>query len=194
AEMQRMRLCFGRFSDEGGEVTTYVLHDILEHLGFWTTSQELVESVSRDTTHFSTLDFNEFCEFMMRFVACEREGIQEKLNRRDTDKTENQGPLDLVQQFMHSLGVNAPRSLVKEVIVAAGLQQRRCDSPEELTRFLAAWRACEGLAWDDIEQATRIHSATEMEKHFSRVTPESRLVKVSEGKGEHGLAVNLHIQ
>ncbi|CAE8622203.1 unnamed protein product [Polarella glacialis] len=158
-ELRRIQTVFNRFASGEKDVRKDWLHQALRQLGFLMATEASVEQFARETTEYERLDLADFIDFADRFVAAERSGIQEKLSEWESDclpKSKGalrQTAVDNAQRFMRLFGVVCTKQSVIEIIGHAGLSDASCDSREELVRFLAGWRACEGFIQADITAA-----------------------------------------
>eukprot|EP00931_Biecheleriopsis_adriatica_P061319 TRINITY_DN36873_c0_g1_i1.p1 TRINITY_DN36873_c0_g1~~TRINITY_DN36873_c0_g1_i1.p1 ORF type:complete len:1006 (+),score=187.67 TRINITY_DN36873_c0_g1_i1:87-3104(+) len=155
-EMIRMRICFNRLSDKDGEVLHEKLHEALLNLGYLTITEAKALEIARLTTEYPSLDFQDFVDFCDRCMMYERETLQSKLDQwssRSELSGRNAlcGTTEELQAFMKSLEVLCQKASIKEIRELAGLSGLPCDTAEELLRFIAAWRACEGFRKDELD-------------------------------------------
>jgi Ca2+-binding EF-hand superfamily protein len=160
-ERTRMRLAFIRFSDvETAEVGRDRLHDVLVHLGYFTSTEIQAKVVAKQVSEYSTFDFQDFQEFVARFVRFEHAALSEKAEAFVRSGTENHTVSGLLE-FFRNLGVIASQELIPEVLKMAGLYL----DPETgdialglldcqgVLRVLAAYRCTEGFTRYEIEKA-----------------------------------------
>ncbi|CAE8694360.1 unnamed protein product [Polarella glacialis] len=173
-ELRRIQTVFNRFASGGQDVAREWLHQALVQLGFLMATEASVELLAKETTEYGTLDQSDFIDFVDRFVAVERSGVQEKLAEWElgSEGSKSKGALkqtaaDNAQRFMRLFGVVCTKESVIEVIGHAGLGDAMCGSREELVRFLAGWRTCEGFTKADITAAREAFDECEEDTHVT---------------------------
>eukprot|EP00930_Biecheleria_cincta_P033931 TRINITY_DN23480_c0_g1_i1.p1 TRINITY_DN23480_c0_g1~~TRINITY_DN23480_c0_g1_i1.p1 ORF type:complete len:982 (+),score=218.35 TRINITY_DN23480_c0_g1_i1:113-3058(+) len=180
-EQGRIRTVFMRFATDG-EVVRDCLHELLVHLGFLTVTEEEADRVAKETTEFSTLDLQDFADFVERYMMVEREHIQEKMQvwqQQGAEANLAKGPAARITSFLDLLGVVCLSRDVKAIMEVAGLADHPCDTPEAMLRFLAALRSCEGFSQDDIADVLKAFEECEHERCF-RPGSEGALIKAEE--------------
>lgn len=164
-ELGRMRIAFHRFSEEN-DLYRGQVHEVLTHLCYVPVSEDKATAIAKDTNEFSTLDFQDFCDFCERYQNYEREVVRVKIEEwmsREKDEDYEPDAVTEVQGFLKSMGIISLKDAVEEVLELGGLKDYTCTKPEELLRFLAAYRAVEGFTKEDIERIKRIFAACEAE-------------------------------
>lgn len=180
-EQARIRAVFTRFATDG-EVVRDILHELLVHLGYLAVTEDEADRVAKETTEFSTLDMQDFVDFVERYMSVEREKIGEKIQvwlEKGTETNMAKGPADGIVSFMRSLGVVCLLRAVKAIMEVGGLADHPCNTPEAILRFLAAWRSCEGFSKNDIEDIVKAFDECEREKCY-RPGPEGAIIKADE--------------
>ncbi|CAE7253457.1 CML13 [Symbiodinium natans] len=157
-EIKRMRICFQRFSSEDNDLYRGQVHEVLTHLCYVPVSEDKATAIAKDTNEFSTLDFQDFCDFVERYTQYEREVVRVKLEEwtaREKEEDDEADAIAEVRGFLKSLGIICLKDTAQEVIELGGMSGRTCSRPEELLRCLSAYRALEGFTKAEID---RIHA------------------------------------
>lgn len=166
-EVRRMRICFQRFSSEDNDLYRGQVHEVLTHLCFVPVSEDKATAIAKDTNEFSTLDFQDFCDFVERYMQYEREVVRVKLEEwtaREKDEDDSDpDPVAEVRGFLKSLGIVCLKDAAEEIITLGGLNGRSCARPEELLRCLAAYRAREGFTKAEIDRIQEVFVSLEAE-------------------------------
>ncbi|CAE8685128.1 unnamed protein product [Polarella glacialis] len=171
-ELRRIQTVFNRFAGGEPDVSNDLLHQALLQLGFLMATEASVEQLAKETTEYDRLDCSDFIDFVDRFVAVERSGIQEKLSEWESEGSKSKDALrptaaDNAQRFMRLFGVACTKESISEIIELAGLSDAACDSREELVRFLAGRRACEGFTQEDITAAREAFDECDEDTHVT---------------------------
>ncbi|CAE7264306.1 CML13 [Symbiodinium pilosum] len=164
-EIKRMRVCFQRFSSEDNDLYRGQVHEVLTHLSYIPVSEDKATAIAKDTNEFSTLDFQDFCDFVERYMQYEREVVRVKLEEwtaREKDEDEADAVSE-VRGFLKSLGIICLKDTAEEIIELGGMSDYTCSRPEELLRCLAAYRAREGFKKAEIERIQQIFGSLEAE-------------------------------
>eukprot|EP00931_Biecheleriopsis_adriatica_P022930 TRINITY_DN14605_c0_g2_i2.p1 TRINITY_DN14605_c0_g2~~TRINITY_DN14605_c0_g2_i2.p1 ORF type:complete len:1005 (-),score=208.39 TRINITY_DN14605_c0_g2_i2:58-3072(-) len=183
-EKVRARIVFQRFTDQ--DLSRDILHELLWHLGFLTMTPEKADQVAKETTEFSTLDLEDFLDYVERCVMAERTEVQVKLEKFELEKSSRVSisPMQNIQKFMRSLGVICTADAVKATMVIAGLTEgHECDTSEELLRFVGAWRSTEGFTPEEIKELENSFDECEEETKFTRTEASNagcKLIKADE--------------
>lgn len=165
-EVKRMRVAFQRFSSEDNDLYRGQVHEVLTHLCYVPVSEDKATAISKDTNEFSTLDFQDFCDFCERYQNYEREVVRVKIEEwisRTKEEDYEVNPVKEVQGFFKSMGIICLKEEVQEILKLGGLEHYSCTKPEELLRFLAAYRAVEGFTKKELARMQRIFDACEAE-------------------------------
>jgi len=142
--------------------------------------------VAKETTEFSTLDLEDFLDYVERCVMAERTEVQVKLEKFELEKSSRVSisPMQNIQKFMRSLGVICTADAVKATMVIAGLTEgHECDTSEELLRFVGAWRSTEGFTPEEIKELENSFDECEEETKFTRTEASNagcKLIKADE--------------
>eukprot|EP00434_Breviolum_minutum_P014678 symbB.v1.2.012943.t1/scaffold872.1/size254027/3 len=164
-ELRRMRVAFQRFSEDN-DLYRGQVHEVLTHLCYVPVSEDKATAICKDTNEFSTLDFQDFCDFCERYQNYEREVVRVKIEEwmsREKDEDYEPDAVMEVQGFLKSLGIICLKDAIQEILVLGGLKDYTCTKPEELLRFLAAYRAVEGFTREDLDRIQRIFASCEAE-------------------------------
>jgi len=165
-EIKRMRVAFQRFCSEDNDLYRGQVHEVLTHLNYVPVSEDKATAIAKDTNEFSTLDFQDFCDFSERYMNYEREVIRVKIEEWTSREKEEDYEVDAVKEcqgFLKSMGTVCLKAAVEETLVLGGLSGLECTKAEELLRFLAAFRAREGFTAEEITRIQQIFDACEAE-------------------------------
>jgi Ca2+-binding EF-hand superfamily protein len=159
-EIARLRSTYNRFKvPDAPDVHKDDLVPILQRLGFMMIDAEEVKRIVEEVTVYSTLDFNEFVQFVGSYSQFERGKFQEMFDSFDDDKS-GQLSAGEVEKLMSAIGFTPLKSMIIEALELVDADGSGQLNFEEFLFLLATYRKSEGFNKKEMEN---LQLAFEME-------------------------------
>jgi len=151
-ELNRMRVAFRRFkSTEGSEIHVNELQEALHHLGYMKSdNEEAIKELVAIVSGFSTLDWQEFVDFLEKFAQWEKEQLKILFDGMDENGS---GTLDLleVRNILSQMGITPLRATLDEGREIVDFDGSGEFDFEEFVHLLAVYRVTEGFTRKEVK-------------------------------------------
>eukprot|EP00930_Biecheleria_cincta_P046401 TRINITY_DN319_c0_g1_i1.p1 TRINITY_DN319_c0_g1~~TRINITY_DN319_c0_g1_i1.p1 ORF type:complete len:1076 (+),score=224.38 TRINITY_DN319_c0_g1_i1:64-3291(+) len=145
-EKERMALAFKRFKGQGSaDCEVADLEQILTQLGYLKISLDVIQGIVQGITKFSTIDFDEFMQFMTAYAEYERKAVKSVFENFDKDKS---GSLDTdeIEAVMTSLGITPFKAQIAAAIEVVDEDETGTIDFKEFVHLLTVYRKTEGFS------------------------------------------------
>lgn len=150
-DTSKMKDVYKRFKMEGStEVHKDDLIPALQHLGSKLAKPEVVKELADCVTNFSTMDFDDFANFIGKFEHWEENQYREIFDRFDEDKS---GGLDAgeISKFIAACGWTPLRKLVKEAFSQVSKSGCNILDFNETVELIQIYKCSEGFTRQEVK-------------------------------------------
>eukprot|EP00931_Biecheleriopsis_adriatica_P051692 TRINITY_DN30013_c0_g1_i2.p1 TRINITY_DN30013_c0_g1~~TRINITY_DN30013_c0_g1_i2.p1 ORF type:complete len:1134 (-),score=236.17 TRINITY_DN30013_c0_g1_i2:257-3658(-) len=157
-EIQRMQACFLQYQYEGSpEVHKDDLKLILQYLGYLKMDTDAVEDLVSKLTRYTTLNFDEYLQFMKMARDYERVQVKKTFEQFDDDGSGELSAHEL-EGLLKSIGITPFRSTIAGALAVVDEDGSGSLDFEEFIQLLAIYRTTEGFARQEVIKLYRIYS------------------------------------
>lgn len=157
-ESQRVRYAFTRFTCGEEELDRAVLDQVISHLGCIVVDEDVVKEMADAVTEMSDFELTELWAFLETYVTSEKDTVEAAFNKHAIKHAEELATISVhqVPLVMKDLQIVLLRPTLQELLQRAQLGDKACLDSEDVTRVLAAYRACEGFPVADVEKIQEV--------------------------------------
>lgn len=154
---EELRLVFNKFdADKDNEVHAEDLVPMLRYLGAIVQYPEEVVALVREQTHYATLEWAEFLEFVRRFREYDIANLRIEFQETDADSSESLDVQEL-QLLLERLGYNATIEITTEALEFVDGDKSGDVNFREFVGLREYLRATEGFSKADISELRMLH-------------------------------------
>jgi len=164
-DVPRLQTAFRRFKvPDSGDLHKADLCELLRYLGHVMTEEEALDPLVKEVTLYEYLDFDEFLNFMEKYVPFEQEQFRQLFQQYDEDGS---GTIELKElwQLLGHLGFMPLKGMLQEALEEVDSDASGTLNFDELCLFLRVYRAQEGFTKAEVKdlEASFKHFATARE-------------------------------
>lgn len=152
-------LAFKRFTAAGvSEIHADVLGEALGHLGYFKHTEEQVQSTMAQMTAFTTLDYEEFGDFVQRHAEMERSEFREAFEEHcDTDGDGNQSvDMDQIEDLLAALEITVAKPTLAEAWEVIDIHHNGRIDFDQLMHLMAVYKVTEGFTRAEVLDLSRV--------------------------------------
>lgn len=155
-ELARMQTAFKRFKvPDSGDLHKGDLCGLLQYLGHVMIAPDEVQKIANGVSSFDYLDYEEFLDFMAKYMPYEQEKFRVVFARYDE---EGQGEMSVkgLRKLLAQFGFMPLHAMIREAVAVVDADCNGRLNFEELMMLLAVYRRAEGFTQDEVSNFRRI--------------------------------------